>query len=88
MPFTTRILAILTYPQYARTLDCLVEQDSWFRCDNCKRWRMLKEDAGDPEAYRICADADRKCTEAEDKQYVMKRGDVSVCVIVSVYDMT
>jgi len=49
---------------------------------------MLKEDVGDPEAYRICADADRKCTEAEDKQYVMKRGDVSVCVIVSVYDMT
>ena len=88
MPFTTRIVSILTYPQYARTLDGLAEQDYWFSCDDCKQWRMLKEGAGDPEAYRICADAGRKCTEAKDQQYVMKRGDVSVGVILSVYDMT
>ena len=88
MPFTTRVLSILTYPQYARTLRDLVELDSWFRCDDCNQWRILKDDASEPEAYNICADAGRKCTEAEDKQYVMKRGDVSVCVIVCVYDMT
>jgi len=88
MPCTTRIFAILTYPQYASILHGLVKQDFWFKCDLCAKWRKLQADADDPESYRFCEDAGRKCTEVEDKQHVMQRGEVSVCAIVNVHDMT
>ena len=82
--FATHILSKLTSPQYAQTLLGFVEQVSWFQCDDCNQWRILKDGASVSEGNMTCADA----AEPEDKQYVMKPGDVSVCVIVCVYDMT
>jgi len=88
MPCTTRIFSILTNPQYASILDGLVEQDWWFKCDQCAKWRKLQSDVDDPESYRSCQDAGRECIEVEDKEHAMKRGEVSVCAIVNVHDMT
>ena len=88
MPCTTRIFSILTYPQYASALDGLVEKDWWFVCDGCEQWRKLPADADDPGSYRFCKDAGRECTEVEDQEHVMQRGEVSVCAIVNVHDMT
>jgi len=88
MPCTTRIFPILTYPQYASTLDRLVEKDWWFQCVECDQWRKLEADVDDPGSYRCCKDAGRECAQVEDKEHVMQRGEVSVCAIVDVHDMT